>query len=214
MLKKKLGFTLVEILIAAAILSLLLGIGYRVFVGFSRSFQKGNWSLTNQNKLRNALTFIREEMQKATSMTVVSMSGTEITEANYELKLTTADELDGNGVIANWAICLPYVSGDPDSPGATFRCNLKLENGGLLYSKTRENGSDPLNKEKTYANYCIIDDVGKIKIALEPFDPDNTTAGSLVILDIRVNHPDQNAQPNAHVTAQTGAKIEVKVVRE
>lgn len=210
---KKAGFTLVEILVAAGILSLLLVVGYKVFSGFSRSFQKGSWSLTTQNKLRNALNFVREEMQKATSLTTVNLSGTTVTEVGYEFNLNAADELTADGEIAKWAICLPYVTGDADSPGATFRAVLKLEGGKLVYSKNLESGSDPLNKERTFANHSIIDNVSSVKITLEPFDIDNNTAGSLVSLEVKVLHHDQQLQPNAHVLAQTGAKIEVEVVR-
>ncbi len=211
---KKAGFTLVEILVAAGILSLLLVVGYKVFSGFSRSFQKGSWSLTTQNKLRNALNFVREEMQKATSLTTVNLSGTTVTEVGYEFNLNAADELTADAEIANWAICLPYVTGDADSPGATFRAVLKLEGGKLVYSKSLEpGGSDPLNKEKTFTNHTIIDNVASVKITLEPFDIDNNTAGSLVSLEVKVLHPDQQLQPNAHVLAQTGAKVEVEVVR-
>lgn len=211
---KKSGFTLVEILIAAAVLSLVLVIGYKVFVGFSRSFQKGNWSLSTQNKLRNALTFIREEMQKATALTTVSLGGTDITEAGFEFNLTSAEELTGSGDIADWYICLPYVS-DPaaNSPGAKFKCTLKLENGSIVYTKVLEDGSDPENKEQTYSNKTVISDVASIKIRLENFDPDNISAGSLVTLEVRVEHPDKANYEFAHVIAETGAKIEVKVNR-
>ena len=217
---KRAGFTLVEILVAATILSLTLVIGYKVFVGFSRSFQQGSWSLNAQNKLRNALTFVREEMQKATPLTTVSMSGTEITEASYELNLTIAgatvdaegwSELPANSDIATWYICLPYVTGDADSPGARFKCELKLENGQIFYTKTLEDGSDPKNKERTFSNHRVIEDVAYVRVKLEAFDPDNSTAGSLVSLKVRVDHPDKNAYEFAHVIAETGAKIEVAV---
>ncbi len=208
------GVTLVEIMVAAGVLALLLLIGFKVFSGFSNSFQKGNWALSTQNKLRNALTFVREEMQKATAMTVVSLSGTNITEANYEFLLNSNDNLTGNAAIAKWAICLPYVASDPDSPGATFRCELSLSGGDLIYKKTLEDGSDPKNKEKLYSGYKVIDNVAEIKLALEAFDPDNNTAGSLVSMNVKVVHPDSNAHPDAHVTAQTGAKVEVTVKRE
>ncbi|MBU1109065.1 MAG: prepilin-type N-terminal cleavage/methylation domain-containing protein [Candidatus Riflebacteria bacterium] len=219
---KKRGFTLVEILIAATILSLILVISYKVFVSFSRSFQQGSWSLNTQNKLRNALSLIREEMQKATPLTVVSMSGTAITEASYELNLTysaiglDADgwcKLPGNSDIASWYICLPYVTGDADSPGARFKCELKLENGQIIYTKTLEDGSDPKNKERIFNNHRIIEDVASVLVKLDAFDPDDKTAmvASLVSLKVRVDHPDKNAYEFAHVIAETGAKIEVPV---
>jgi len=213
-LSKRAAFTLVEILIAAVVLSLLLIIGYRIFFGFSKSFNKGSWSLSTQNKLRNALTFIREEMQKATPLTTVQLSGTEITEAGYEFNLTSADELTGSGQIADWHICLPYIS-DPaaNSPGAVFKCNLKLDNGRIIYDKTLEDGSDPQNKEQTYNNRLIIEDVANIKVRVESFDPDNISAGSLITLEVRIEHPDKDNYEFAHVIAETGAKIEVKLNR-
>ena len=212
--KLKTGVTLVEILIAAGVLSVLLLVGFRVFRGFSQSFQKGSWSLNTQNQLRNALTFVREEMQKATSMTVVSLSGTTITEANYEFHLNANEDLTGDASVARWAICLPYVANDTENPGATYRCELKLEKGVLLYTKTLEDGSDPKKKEKTFNRYPIIDQVANLKLGVEPFDPDNSTAGNLITIEIKVVHPDPVAQPDAHVTAQTGAKIEMSVQRD
>ncbi len=205
---------MVEILIAAAVLSLALVVGYKVFVGFSKSFQKGNWSLATQNKLRNALTFIREEMQKATPMSNVSMGGATITVDGYELTLTSADELTGNGDIAAWFICLPFVTGDPDSPGAVFKCELKLADGKILYTKTLQpGGSDPLNKEVEFNNHTVIENVASIKIDLANFDNDVPDSGSMITLTVRVEHPDQVNYEAAHVMAETGAKVEVKVIR-
>jgi len=213
-LPRKFGFTLVEILIAAAVLSLALLIGYKVFVGFSKSFQKGNWSLSTQNKLRNALTFIREEMQKATPLSNVNMGGATITVDGYELTLTSADELTGNGDIAEWFICLPFVTGDPDSPGAVFKCELKLADGKILYTKTMQpGGSDPLNKEVEYSNHTVIENVASIRIDLANFDNDVPDSGSMITLTVKVEHPDQVNYEAAHVIAETGAKVEVKVVR-
>lgn len=205
---------MVEILIAAAVLSLALVIGYKVFVGFSKSFQKGNWSLSTQNKLRNALTFIREEMQKATPMSNVSMGGATITVDGYELTLTAAEELTGNGDIASWFICLPFVTGDPDSPGAVFKCELKLADGKILYTKTLQpGGSDPLNKEVEFSDHTVIENVASIKIDLANFDNDVPDSGSMITLTVRVEHPDQVNYEAAHVIAETGAKVEVKVLR-
>ncbi|HAE40719.1 MAG TPA: hypothetical protein DCG57_19115 [Candidatus Riflebacteria bacterium] len=211
---KKSGFTLVEILVAATVLSLALVVGYRVFVSFSRSFQKGSWSLASQNKLRNALTFIREEMQKATPLSEVSMGGAKVTTDGYEFNLTPADELTGNGEIANWHICLPFVTGDADSPGAVFKCELKLENGKILYTKTMlPGGSDPNNNEQTYNDRKVIEDVASITIGLAPFDNDIPDSGSMITLIVQVEHPDKINYESAHVTAETAAKVEVKVVR-
>jgi len=209
---RKSGFTLVEILVAAAVLSIFTLAGYKVFIAMSRSFQKGSWSLATQNKLRNGLNFIREEMQKATYRTDVMVNGTTITDAGFELNLNNSDKIT-DGKVAEWYICLPFVSGDINSPGAIFKCELKISGGKLLYSKGLEEGSDPLNKEKIFSNYKVLEDVSELEIIQEDFDPDNKKMGSLITFVITVKHYDQNQYPEAHVINRTGAKVEVGVLR-
>jgi prepilin-type N-terminal cleavage/methylation domain-containing protein len=211
--KRTVGFTLVEILIASAVLSIFTFFGYKVFIAMSRSFQKGSWALATQNKLRNGLHFVREEMQKATYRTDVTLGGTVISDVGFQLKLASADTVT-SGDIAQWYICLPFVSGDADSPGAIFKCELKLENGVLLLSKGKEQGDDPLNKERLLNNYKVIDNVEEVRITEEPFDPDNERMGSMITLEILVRHHDRDHFPEAQVIDRTGAKVEVEVLRE
>ena len=206
------GITLVEILIASAVLSLLTLFGYKIFIAMSLSFQKGSWALATQNKLRNGLHLIREEMQKATYRTDVTINGTTISDAGFEFSLASADEIT-NGNIAQWYICLPFVDGDADSPGAIFKCELKLSDGTILLSKGLEEGSDPLGKEKTYSNHKIVENVEKIDLEVEDFDPDNKQMGSLISLIVKVVHSDTRHFPDAHVIDRTGAKVETEVLR-
>ncbi len=208
----KTGFTLVEILIATSVLAMFLLVGYQVFIRISRSFQKGSWALHTQNKLRNGLHFIREEMQKASYRTDVKIDGTEITEVGFEFHLTSDNEITGNKTIASWYIALPYISHISGSSGAQFKCDLKLEDGNLIYNKTCDDGSDP--KERQFSNYLILKDVEKIEVAMEDFDMDKTVAGNLVSLKITVGHADKVNYPHAKVIDQTGAKVEVVVQRD
>ncbi len=207
------GFTLLEIMIASMVLAIFTLVGYRVFIAMSRSFQKGSWALATQNKLRNGLHFIREEMQKATYRTDVKVDGTVITPDDFELSLTSATEVT-SGKIARWYICLPFVTDDADSPGAVFECELKLENGKLLYSKACIEGSDPLNKEKPLSNYKVVEDVSKIEIEkkeYEEFD-EKTNLGSLITMIVTIKHYDEKSFPDAYVSDRTAAKVEVKVI--
>lgn len=211
--RNRAAFTLVEILIASAVLSVFTFFGYKVFIAMSRSFQKGSWSLATQNKLRTGLHFVREEMQKATYRTDVTVDGTTITEVGFQLRLNANDTMT-SGDIAHWYICLPYVTGDADSPGAIFKCELKLSDGAILFSKGLEEGSDPLNKERLFSNYKVIDNVSEVNITLEAFDPDNATLGSMITLEVKSEHHDKVNFPEAHVIDRTGAKVEVEVVRD
>ncbi|MGM0600565.1 MAG: PilW family protein [Candidatus Rifleibacteriota bacterium] len=211
---KKTGFTLVEILIASAILSILTFIGYKIFIAMSYSFKKGSWSLTAQNKLRNGLGFIREEMQKATYRTKVGPGGSEITEAGHKMRLNSNEEITADADLAKWHICIPFISNDSDSPGAIYECELKYTDGDIVYKKILDEGSDPANKERPLANFTVIRDVSNIKITVQDFDPDNEQSGSLISFNVTVSHPDEKNFKHTKVHNQTGAKVEVDVLRD
>lgn len=206
---EKRGFTVVEILIASAVLSLLLSFGYRVFFGVSATFQKGNWALAAQNKLRNGLAFVREEMQKASYRSAVRINGNALTMDGYRFSLTAADEITANATIAKWFICIPFRAG---TSGAVYECELRLDAGRMLYNKQANEGSDP--NERTYSNYLVVDNVASIALGLEEFDPDKPLAGKLVTFEVCVEHSDKVRHPGARVLAQTGAKVEVEVLRD
>lgn len=208
----KKGFTLIEILIASAVLSLLLMVGYKIFFGMSRSFEKGSWALTTQNKLRNGLGFIREEMQKASYLTTVKISTT-IVDVSKKFSLTSLDEIAAGTAanIAEWSICSPYIDGTTE--GSEYFCQLHFDGNTLLYNKTRINDpGDP--DEKEYTNYPVITNIASISIGVEEFDPGRIVSGTLVLLNVTVEHEDKNRFPNANVSAQTGAKVEVEVTRD
>ena len=65
-MKKKKAFTLVEVVIAVAIFSLLLAGIYKVFIGGSQSAGKGQWINNTVDQMRNSLSFISNEIRKAT----------------------------------------------------------------------------------------------------------------------------------------------------
>lgn len=203
------GITLVEVLVASAVLSMLVSFGYKVFFAVSASFQKGNWALATQSKLRNGLNFVREEMQKASYHSRVQVNGTVVTKDDYEFSLSAADEIVGNGNIAKWFIGFPFKSSD--GTGAVFECELKLVGGSLLYSKQILDGGEP--SERTFNNHIVIENVSKITLALEPVDPDEPLSGNMVVLDVEIEHADKVRHPEAKVMAQTGAKVQVEVKR-
>jgi prepilin-type N-terminal cleavage/methylation domain-containing protein len=70
-MNKRKAFTLVEVIIALAIFSLLLTGIYRVFIGGSKTAGKGQWINTTVDQMRNALSFISAEIRKATYPTTM-----------------------------------------------------------------------------------------------------------------------------------------------
>jgi len=208
------GITLVEVLIASAVLSLFITFGYRVFFGVSASFQKGNWALGAQNKLRNALNFVREEMQKASYLSRIQINGTIVTKDNYEFRLTAQDSIAGaaDATIARWFISLPFRQVGGTDSGAVYECELKFNSGRLLYSKQLlPMPNTGAVTEKTFSNHVVIDNIASISIALELFDPDRPLSGNLIIMSIQLEHPQKDRHPDAKIIAQTGAKIEIEV---
>ena len=70
-MNKRKAFTLVEVIIALAIFSLLLTGIYRVFIGGSKTAGKGQWINNTVDQMRNALSFISAEIRKATYPTTM-----------------------------------------------------------------------------------------------------------------------------------------------
>ncbi len=70
-MKKRKAFTLVEVIIALAIFSLLLAGIYKVFIGGSKTAGKGQWINNTVDQMRNALSLISTEIRSATYPTTI-----------------------------------------------------------------------------------------------------------------------------------------------
>jgi prepilin-type N-terminal cleavage/methylation domain-containing protein len=70
-MNKRKAFTLVEVVIALAIFSLLLTGIYQVFIGGSKTAGKGQWINNTVDQMRNALSLISAEIRKATYPTTM-----------------------------------------------------------------------------------------------------------------------------------------------
>jgi len=204
--RKSSGVTITEVLIGSAILSLFLLFGYRVFFGVSAGFSRGNWALSTQNSLRNALNFVREEMQKASHRTEITVSTVDVTNRPFQLNEGT---FDSNTQLAEWSIGIPFRTTAAVDPGAVYQCRLFLENGAIRYTKTLAEGSPGV--ERLYNNHLVLDNVALIELEAVPFDPDNIATGSLIIMRIEVEHPDRVRYPGLRAEAETGARVEVEV---
>ena len=205
--------TITEILIASAVLSVFMLVGYRVFISYSHGFARGNWALTTQNRIRNALNFVREEMQKASHKTSVLISGVDVQSENHEFMIKRGEDMSDDGLLAEWTIGIPFRPTADPNPGATYRCRLELSSGRLLYSKELYGeGTDPLNLEQSYNDYVLLENVTSISLNYENFDPDDPSEGFLVTISVEVRHPDTVRYANMRSVSQTGAKVEVEVL--
>jgi hypothetical protein len=131
------------------------------------------------------------------------------------MHLNSNEEITADADLAKWHICIPFISGDSDSPGAIYECELKYTGGDIVYKKTLlPGGSDPVNKERPVNNFTVIRDVSYIKITVQDFDPDNEQLGSLISFYVTVSHPDEKNFKETKAHDQTGAKVEVEVIRD
>lgn len=71
LVKRNKGYTLVEVIIAIAIFSLLLAGVYKLFIGGSQTAGKGQWINGTVDQLRTALSFISTEIRSATYPTTM-----------------------------------------------------------------------------------------------------------------------------------------------
>ncbi|MBF0548565.1 MAG: hypothetical protein HQM08_29300 [Candidatus Riflebacteria bacterium] len=112
------AFTVIEILISAAILSLLFFGVIGTFSSGSRSFQTGNWRVLAQKKAQVFLALLRENLEKVNNEVFVAASG--VTTVNpMPLYLNNrwygpAATCDVSQPVLYASIIVPYKSGQPD----------------------------------------------------------------------------------------------------
>lgn len=213
----KKAFTLVEIIVAAAVLTLVISVGYALFVNFSTSFTKGGWSLNAQNSLRNTLTFVREEMQKASYKTIITINKFEIDKDNYKFFISNSslvgdapDDNDKikvtNGPVAKWFICRPSENNPPE-----FSCRLSLEGGKLVYTKRQTGGgsSEDGLAEHEISGRVLAENIDYVLLGLSPEAPQSEAR--LLKIKIKMSHPDKKKFAKTSITSETAAKIEVKI---
>lgn len=209
---KKLGFTVIEVIIASMVLALTMGAAYKIFSSTSMGFQRSTKVLAMQNEMRNGLTFIREEMQRASYRSEIKINGSEIKEDGYEFHLCNETDIDGstNKILAKWTICKPFKK---DNTGAVYECTLRISDRKILYTKTEKEtkgSSDP--SETLYKDKVVMTQVGKIKFSTEEFTTGTSNKGVQVNIETFA-YNSTKGQPDLNVYAQTGAKIEVKLVK-
>ena len=207
---KKYGFTLIEISISIAIFALIMGMAYKVFSGASFGLQRSTKSLKMQNEMRNGLTFIREEMQRASYESHIAINGNTLDESR-KFSLTKDAEIDGktNKKLAEWFICKPFIAAEPGT-GVVFKCTLKLSDNKIYYTKTVDKGADA--SEHLYNNKVVMTQVGTIKISTEEYTAGSSNKGALIEIETFAVGSTKG-QSDLTVSAQTGAKVEVEVVR-
>ena len=82
--------TLVEILVGAMILTIFLSGIYKLVRASSKTVKAGMWVNGAQVRMRNALTFIRDELGRASQFRTVSIDGPSAPDASQKLEYKSA----------------------------------------------------------------------------------------------------------------------------
>ena len=201
-----------EVIIASMILAMTMGAAYKIFSSTSMGFQRSTKVLAMQNEMRNGLTFIREEMQRASYRSEIKVNGNKIEETGYEFHLCNETDVNGdtNKILAKWAICKPFKK---DNTGAVYECTLRISDRKILYTKIEKEtkgSSDP--NETLYNDKVIMQQVGKIKFSTEEFTSGTSNQGVQVNIETYA-YNSTSGQPDLSISAQTGARVEVKLVK-
>jgi prepilin-type N-terminal cleavage/methylation domain-containing protein len=209
------GFTIIEIVIAAAVLALFFLVVFRVYQGIADSVQRTRWTLSAQTTARNGLNFMREEMQRASYRTIYKRNSVDVEEAGFEFHVadgtTSTDK-----TLAQWSIGIPFEGGTANI-GAVYDAELKLSGRKVLYTKkfNADTGGTVQPGEKTYNNFVVLENVASITLNVEPFlDAAVLASGSLVEIWTELRHPDTVRYPHVFIIEKTGAKVEVEVKKD
>ena len=115
-LNKRKAFTLIEVIIAMAIFCVLLVAVYKLFIGGSKTANKGQWINTTVEQTRNTLSFINNEVNSATypsavlKDTIYDTSKNATVAKEYYLRVLKDDENikvpdSGELKIMEWHVC-------------------------------------------------------------------------------------------------------------
>lgn len=161
------GFTLIEILVGGAILTVVVIMLFQLFMGGTRAMEYGTWYSNSISQLKVGLRKLREDIGKANFPTTIN--ATEVDDKNFDKPqwffkfkdgVTTLGA--GNVTLMEFSICKPArnLSGDTRA-GQEIQCKLEARGKNLHYVKT---GAGVNAEELTDGNKIFIQDVEKVEI--------------------------------------------------
>lgn len=154
----RLGFTIVEIVVGSAILSVLITIGFFMYSRSSTMYTKGIWRVNSTNELRNGLRQIQrmlantsyptrttaqvvgEVQTDAWKLRFVTAGATEATSGSYRVLTFRTSDVGGQELISAWN-CQPETDGNITPPS-----DPRAERWTLLVSNSASSGAVPTNR--------------------------------------------------------------------
>lgn len=203
--KDRRGYTIMEVLIASALMSALLIGAWRIYVASARGAERAAWYTRSEVELRNALRMLREDLARASYASTLHINQpAEIdrtTLARYLPGRLEAGE-DVDETLLTWYVCRPDRNelGDPGpDPAERMVCTLSLKGNVLHYTRTGSfGGSRDLERE-------LVHQVEWVEVSRNATgDPDVNTC----TLKVKTVHPTHS---RTGVEMDVSAKVEVVI---
>lgn len=205
---KSRGLTLVEILVATLLTSLIMIVLWNLVGSGSKAAAYGTWYSSRIAELRNGLRMLREDLAKSTYPSTITPSSVNVTEgdANFHIgyKKDQTDLTGGNIDILVFHICKPDRSAMPapeNYPKADITCTLQARGTVLHYTKA---GTGNVKPEETF-DKDLIRDVQWVKCEL--IENNGTDGEASLVVTVRVRHPFQTEKG---AEERTVAKLAIK----
>lgn len=211
------AFTLVEMLIASAVTTVMMIMLWRMWSTTSQATEFGTWYTTRLSEMRTGIRKLREDVGKANYPTTIKQDDIDDTKAGteeyffkYKASVDLSTNAAGNRIpILRWYICKPTkqgLPGTPDEAGDEILCTLDAVGKNLHYKKERKAGT--VNPEELY-DKVLIHDAIKVEVAVRD-NPDNVKGADVrgaADITVEVAHPVYPEKKRARET--TTARVAV-----
>lgn len=202
------GVTILEVLIGAAILSLLsLGI-FRVFRGTNRAAAQAAWYTAAEAQARFVLQSLQDDLARAACRSTVREDGVEREECTAGIREGELTLTDGGGEtpLFNFPACKPEVQvpGSEDGGGCT---EVVVRAFGRSIHYYRQSETEPGRN----IDRDVCADVAAIRIDVRDAAGENATEGKMVDIELELTHPNPGLFPEARVLQRTSARVAIPV---
>jgi hypothetical protein len=214
------AFTLVEVLIAGLLMTVIFIGLWNLFTGGSKMMDYGTWYSATTSEVKVGLRKLREDIGKANYPTVISPTGIDdnggVTKPGYEVEFKPLTNLAGAAPgakvkILHFFLCRPEKKDfTPSSENQTpeeIECFLESEGRTLRYRKVAKVGSP--GAEELY-NKVFMRDVDEVKIDRRDLKAAGKTGADLVgMVDITITCAHQVYKDKMKVKETTTARVAV-----
>ncbi len=205
------GFTLIEVLIGACVLVLLLSGVYKIFQGSIRIYMAGMWNTKAQNELRNTLTYLRDEIARASGFSTVSEVGLK-TDPDPKFKLYFKKGIstkDYNGTLLKFYQCRTAINlPSKTDPGAKVYCEISKKGSKLVMKKEKTPDSGD-TKERVFPEKVLLEDISEIRIEKTVAASGEQMARAMITILFTLSDPQQSGRT---LTEETKAKSDVEAL--